>query len=88
MTGPLSADMRMIIDLETFDRIIAEIIGPLDGTLLNDVIPAFASGAEQPTCEALAQWIYGRVAASLPNGVRTHCVRVAEDETLWADCLG
>lgn len=88
MTGPLAADTQMIIDLGMFDEIMAGIIGPLDGMLLNDVVSEFANGAEQPTCEALARWIRGRVAASLPDGVRSHRVRVAEDDTLWADCLG
>lgn len=88
VAGPLAADTQMIIDLEVFDRIVAGIIDSLDGTLLNDVIREFANGAELPTCEALARWIRGRVAASLPDGVRSHRVRVAEDDTLWADCLG
>ncbi len=88
VTGPLAADTQMIIDLGRFDGIVADIIGPLDGALLNGMIPEFSNDAELPTCEALARWIRGRVAASLPDGVRTHRVRVAEDDTLWADCLG
>ncbi len=88
VTGPLGTDTQMIIDLGMFDVIVAEIVGPLDGTVLNDAIPDFANGAELPTCEALARWILGRVAVALPDGVRTHRVRVAEDDTLWADCLG
>lgn len=88
LTGPLAPNTQMIIDLGMFDRIVARIIDPLDGMLLNDLIPEFANRAELPTCEALARWIRGRVAASLPDGVRTHRVRVAEDDTLWADCLG
>ncbi len=78
---------RCVIDLELFDAVIAsEIVGPLDGRHLNEVVPEFASGVWPPTCEALAEWCWQQVARRLPPDVRLDRVRVAEDDTLWADC--
>lgn len=89
MAGPLDADTQMVIDLAEFDLLIARtVIAPLDGTLLNESVAEFASGAALPTCEGIARLIRDRVAKELPAGVRPYRVRVAEDETLWADCIG
>ncbi len=81
--GPRSS----VIDLAVFDALIAEeIVAPLDGRHLNEVVAEFAAGAEPPTCEALAMWCWRRVAHRLPPGVRLDCVRVAEDDSLAAEC--
>jgi len=78
-----------VIDLETLDIILTEEITlPLGGRHLNEVVPAFASGDQAPTCEALAAWCWERVAPRLPTGVALIVMRVAEDDTLWADCIG
>lgn len=87
ITGPLDPATQMIFDLREFDTILAEeIVQPLAGTVLNESIDRFASGAELPSCEALAAWCWGRVADRLHGEVQLERVRVAEDETLWADC--
>jgi 6-pyruvoyltetrahydropterin/6-carboxytetrahydropterin synthase len=89
VTGPLDPATQMIIDLGALDAILdEEIVQPLAGTLLNESIAVFASGAELPSCEAVAGWCWSRIATRLPPGVRLERVRVAEDETLWADCTG
>jgi 6-pyruvoyl-tetrahydropterin synthase len=89
VTGPLDVDTQMIVDLATLDRILADAVtSRVDGRSLNDAVPSFASGEQLPSCEAIAQWVWGQVAPRLPNNVRLHRVRVAEDETLWADCIG
>jgi 6-pyruvoyltetrahydropterin/6-carboxytetrahydropterin synthase len=89
VSGPLDPATQMIIDLCDLDAILAEeIVRPLGGTLLNESVAVFASGAELPSCEALAAWCWSRIASRLPAGARLDCVRVAEDETLWADCTG
>ena len=89
ITGPLDPATQMIFDLREFDTILAEeILQPLAGTLLNDSMARGASGTESPSCEALAAWCWSRVTDRLPGEVRLERVRVAEDETLWADCTG
>lgn len=76
----------MLLDLAALDRILAAEVGALDGRDLNAVIPAFRDGTVQPSCEALAAWLFARIAPRLPAGARLRRVRVAEDPTLHADC--
>src|SRR5690606_18273427 len=83
--GPLDEASGMLLDLAVLDRLLAEEIGRLDGGDLNRDIPPFAAG-QQPTCEALAAWFFGRIEPRLPAGIRLARVRVAEDATLAAEC--
>ncbi|MGH7581617.1 MAG: 6-pyruvoyl trahydropterin synthase family protein [Gemmatimonadales bacterium] len=86
-TGPV-ADPA-VIDLDMLDDILTEeVTSPLGGRHLNEVIAEFASGELAPTCEALAAWCWERVAPRLPPDVAVVRMRVAEDDTLWADCIG
>ena len=76
----------MIIDLSRLDRILAaEVTGPLTGRRLDMVIPELSTGSPLPTCEALADHLYSRIAARLPGGVTLARLRVMEDENLFAD---
>jgi 6-pyruvoyltetrahydropterin/6-carboxytetrahydropterin synthase len=88
VSGP--ADPQgMIMDLALLDRILEEEVRrPLDGSDLNRDIPTFATGHPLPTCEALAAFLFRRVAPRLPAGVRLDRLSVAEDATLQADCSG
>ena len=80
---------RTVIDLATLDAILTrDVAQPLAGHHLNSAIPEFASGAQWPTCEALAAWCWRTIARQLPTGTALERVRVAEDATLWADCTG
>jgi 6-pyruvoyltetrahydropterin/6-carboxytetrahydropterin synthase len=89
VAGPLDPAMGMVVDLVELDRILQdEVVTALDGTYLNRDLPAFRSGRPLPTCEALAAYLFGRIAARLPAGVTLACVRVSEDPTLYADCTG
>lgn len=88
VTGPLDPTTTMILDLALLDRILAEEVLVLDGVELNAAVPEFATGARQPSCEALAMVLYARVAARLPAGVSLSRIRVSEDATLHADCTG
>ena len=82
-------DTGMIVDLALLDRILQEeVLTPFAGKHLNLDVPAFASGRPLPTCEAIAAYVFRRVAARLPNGVVLERVRIAEDPTLYADCTG
>ncbi|HEY7683106.1 MAG TPA: 6-carboxytetrahydropterin synthase [Gemmatimonadales bacterium] len=87
--GQVDSRTGMVLDLPLLDRILAdEVLTPLDHKDLNRDIPAFRNGGQLPTCEALAAWLFGRIAARLPTGVRLERVRVEEDPTLYAECTG
>lgn len=86
--GPVD-ETGIVIDLGMLDRILnEEVVRPFDGKYLNLDVPAFASGRPLPTCEALAAYVFGRIAARLPAGVVLERVRMMEDPTLYADCTG
>mgnify|MGYP001480113423 CR=1 FL=1 len=89
VAGPLDPRTGMCCDLALLDQLLeAEVVGPLDGKDLNRERPEFGPGGPLPTCEALADRIFRRVAPRLPAGVRLLRVGVAEDATLRADCTG
>ena len=89
ITGPVDAKTGMIVDLALLDQVLAEeVVAPFDGKHLNLDVPAFAFGATIPTGEAVAQYLFFRIAARLPRGVRLERVRVQEDPSLYAECTG
>ncbi len=87
--GPVSRETGMIMDLGLLDRILEdEVVRPLDGRHVNRDVAYFSYGGTVPTCEELAAYLYARIAARLPAGVRLERVRVEEDPTLYAECTG
>jgi 6-pyruvoyltetrahydropterin/6-carboxytetrahydropterin synthase len=79
----------MILDLGLLDRILEEeVLTPFAGKYLNADVPAFNSGRPLPTCEAIAGYVFRRIAERLPAGVELERVRIMEDPTLYADCSG
>jgi 6-pyruvoyltetrahydropterin/6-carboxytetrahydropterin synthase len=81
--------MGMIVDLRILDGILHnEVLTPLAGKHLNLDLPTFAYGQTLPTCEAIAAYLFPRIAARLPAGVVLERVRIEEDPTLYADCTG
>ena len=87
--GRLRRGCSSVIDLALFDQVIDEQLStPLHGRDLNTIVPAFASGEQQPTCEAFAGWCWQQIAPRLPSEVSLASVRVAEDSELWAECTG
>jgi 6-pyruvoyltetrahydropterin/6-carboxytetrahydropterin synthase len=88
VAGPLN-ESGMILDLGLLDRILnEEVLRPFGGKHLNLDVAAFAYGRVLPTCEAIAAYVFPRVAARLPAGLVLARVRIAEDPTLYADCTG
>jgi 6-pyruvoyltetrahydropterin/6-carboxytetrahydropterin synthase len=86
--GPLDG-FGMMLDLGQLDRIIGdEVITPFAGKHLNLDVPAFAYGKTLPTCEAIAAYVFRRIAARLPAGLMLERVRIMEDPSLYADCTG
>ena len=79
----------MVLDLGLLDQILREeILTPFAGKHFNLDVPAFAYGKTLPTCEAIATYVYRRIAARLPAGLVLERVRIMEDPTLYADCTG
>jgi len=87
VAGPMDPATAAVIDLPLLDRILNdEVVRSLDGKHIDQELPDFAPGRTLPTCEALARWLFARIARRLPAGVTLARVRVAEDDTLHADC--
>lgn len=85
--GPVDPATDTVVDLSALDRLLdSEVRDRLDGKALHRDLPEFAAGRAQPTCEALARDLFARIAAGLPAGVVLERVRVAEDDTLYAEC--
>src|SRR5918998_5600397 len=60
-------EMGMIIDLALLDRILQdEVLAPFAGKHFNLDVPAFAYGKTLPTCEAIAAYVFQRIAPRLP----------------------
>jgi 6-pyruvoyltetrahydropterin/6-carboxytetrahydropterin synthase len=79
----------MILDLALLDRILQdEVLTPFAGKHLNLDVPAFAYGKMLPTCEAIAAYVFPRIASRLPADLVLERVRIMEDPTLYADCTG
>ena len=89
VSGPIDSRSAMVMDLPELDQILEdEVVRSLDHRHLNLDVPEFAYGKTLPTCEAVAQLLYRRIAPRLPAPVKLDRVRVAEDESLHADCTG
>lgn len=58
------------------------------GKPVNLDLPTFAYRQTLPTCEAIAAYLFPRIAARLPAGVVLERVRIEEDPTLYADRTG
>jgi 6-pyruvoyltetrahydropterin/6-carboxytetrahydropterin synthase len=79
----------MMLDLAELDRILQEeVVAPFAGKHLNLDVPAFADGKTLPTCEAVAAYVFRRIAPRLPVGLVLERVRIMEDPTLYAEFTG
>ena len=89
VTGPFDPVSGSVVDLPVLDRLLQEeVVKPLHDTHIDRDLPDFAPGVTLPTCEALARWLFARIAPRLPPGLTLARVRVAEDDTLHAECTG
>jgi 6-pyruvoyltetrahydropterin/6-carboxytetrahydropterin synthase len=87
--GGTLGETGMILDLALLDRILSEeVVRPFAGKHFNLDVPDFAYGRMLPTCEAIAEYVFRRIAPRLPDGVALERVRIMEDPTLYADCTG
>ena len=87
--GPLAAEAGGVMSLEGLDRLLAEeITRRLDGRSINEALPEFAPGRRLATGEALAVYVWERIAPQLPRGVMLHAVRVQEGPHIYSEYFG
>jgi len=87
--GPLAPEAGGVMSLVSLDALLAEeITARFDGRHINEAVPEFADGARLATGEALAQYVWERLARRLPPGVKLHAVRVQEGPHLYSEYFG
>jgi len=78
-----------VMQLQTLDRLLAEeVTTRLEGKSINAALPEFADGGRLPTGEALAVYVWERIAPRLPAGVTLHAVRVQEGPHIYSEYFG
>jgi 6-pyruvoyltetrahydropterin/6-carboxytetrahydropterin synthase len=87
--GALVAEAGGVMSLVALDALLAqEITERLDGRSINEAIPEFADGRRLATGEALALYLWERLAPRLPPGVTLHGVRVQEGPHIYSEYFG
>jgi 6-pyruvoyl-tetrahydropterin synthase len=78
-----------VMSLKAFDTLLRhEVIARLDGRHINQDIATFAAGTWIATGEALAMYVWERLAGGLPLGVALHRVRIEEGPHLYSEYYG
>ena len=78
-----------VMGLKTLDALLErEVVARFDGRHINQDIATFAAGTWLATGEALAVYLWERIAGALPAGVALHCVRVEEGPHLYSEYFG
>lgn len=87
--GPLAAEAGGVMSLAALDALLAaEVTERLEGRSINAALPEFADGRRLATGEALAVYLWERLAPRLPRGVTLHAVRVREGPHLYSEYFG
>ena len=87
--GPLTATDGGVVNLQNLDALLErEITVRFEGRHVNRDIPEFAVGGRLATGEALAVYVWERIAAALTSGVMLHAVRVQEGPHLYSEYFG
>jgi 6-pyruvoyltetrahydropterin/6-carboxytetrahydropterin synthase len=86
--GPLDAEMGGVMSLQALDKLLdTEVVRRFDGGSINSV-PEFGDGRRLATGEAIAVYVWERVAARLPRGVALHAVRIQEGPHIYSEYFG
>lgn len=85
LEGPIDPISGLVVNLVDVDKILKEVLGPLDQRPLNESLPEFQS--QVPSAENLALYFFERLKKYWPAGeaVELTQVRVAENDDLWAE---
>jgi len=87
--GRLEAEAGGVMSLAALDALLVEeVTGRLDGRSINEALPEFADGRRLATGEALAVYVWERLAARLPAGVKLHAVRIQEGPHIYSEYFG
>lgn len=87
--GPLAVAQGGVANLPALDALLErEITARFDGRHMNQDVPEFADGARLTTGEALAVYLWERLAGGLPPGVTLHAVRIQEGPHLYSEYFG
>lgn len=87
--GQLRPEAGGVMSLGTLDTLLAEeVVTLLDGRRIDEALPGFAPGKWLATGEALAVYVWERLAARLPAGVALHAVRVQEGPHVYSEYFG
>jgi 6-pyruvoyltetrahydropterin/6-carboxytetrahydropterin synthase len=82
--GPLEPESGMILNLVDVDRILGEVVGPLNGKHLNFEVPEFAGRV--PTTEVLGQYLFKQLQPKVSSvGAELVKLRLYEYADLWVD---
>jgi len=60
--GPLHQELGWVEDFADIKKVVKPIVDQLDHQLMNDI-----EGLENPTCEAIAIWLWDKIKATLPS---------------------
>lgn len=82
VTGEIHPETGMVINLVDLDKVLHEVIEPLDHRFLNLDIEAFST--QIPTTENVALYLSNQLAGRLSE-CKLSRVRLYEDPTLWAE---
>ena len=89
VSGPLEPTQGGVVRLGALDELLKrEITDRFDGRAIHEGAPDFGTGGWLSTGEALAVYLWGRIAPALPPGVRLHAVRVQESPQLYSEYFG
>jgi 6-pyruvoyltetrahydropterin/6-carboxytetrahydropterin synthase len=89
VAGEIADDTGFVADLGMLDALMKrEIHERFDHRNINLDIPEFGDGKLIPSGENLARYIFEKLSAGLPSGLKLESVTIAEDETLSATYRG
>lgn len=89
VAGEIANETGFVIDLGMLDALLKrEVHERFDHRNINVDVPEFADGKLIPSGENLARYIFEKISAGLPSGLKLESVTIAEDETLSATFRG
>ena len=89
VAGPLTPEQGGVVRLTDLDALLKrEITDRFGGRTIHEGASEFGPGGWLSTGEALAVYLWRRIAPGLPSGVRLHAVRVQEGPHLYSEYRG
>ena len=83
LQGPIDSQTGMILNLSEVDKILNEVIEPIDGKHLNFEVTEFKD--KVPTTELIANFIFAKLDGRFPAPIKLVKMRLYEYADLWVD---